>query len=145
MRPSILELLRSGEPVVGDGGMLYALERRGYVKAGSWTPECTVEHPEAGMISHSFWVANDNSKTTAKRGHINCGGYIVSCDVAHPRQNAATLLQTVWTQKVFLKIFRNIFCVRHKCCVRGKMSQHLGNMITSAMLPPQCVLVLPAL
>ena len=35
-------------------------------------------------------------------------------------------------------------CVRHKCCVRAKTSEHLGNMITPAMLPPQCVLVLPA-
>lgn len=25
------------------------LERRGYVKAGHWTPEAAVEHPEAGM------------------------------------------------------------------------------------------------
>ena len=32
----------------------------------------------------------------------------------------------------------------HKCCARGETSQHLGNMITSAMLPPQCVPVLPA-
>lgn len=23
------------------------MERRGYVKAGAWTPEATVEHPEA--------------------------------------------------------------------------------------------------
>ena len=36
-------------------------------------------------------------------------------------------------------------CVRQKRCVRGKTSQHLGNTTTSAMLPPQCVLVLPAL
>ena len=35
--------------------------------------------------------------------------------------------------------------VRHKCCARSKSSQHLGNIITSAMLPPQFVLVLPAL
>ena len=40
-----------------------------------------------------------------------------------------------------LKIFRNIFCVGHKCCARGKTRTHLGNMITSAMLPPQCVLM----
>ena len=33
--------------------------------------------------------------------------------------------------------------VGHKCCARGKTSQHLRNVITSAMLPPQCVLVLP--
>ena len=29
--------------------MVHALERRGYVKAGPWTPECTVEYPEAGL------------------------------------------------------------------------------------------------
>ena len=33
-------------------------------------------------------------------------------------------------------------CFGHKCYARGKTSQHLGNVITSAMLPPQCVLVL---
>ena len=47
---------------------------------------------------------------------------------------------------MFLKIlnFINIFCVRNKCFARGKTSQHLGNVITPAILPPQCVLVLPA-
>ena len=49
IRPKgILERLAGGECVVGDGGMTFALERRGYVKAGVWTPECTVENPEAG-------------------------------------------------------------------------------------------------
>ena len=28
--------------------MTYELEKRGYVKAGDWTPECVVEDPEAG-------------------------------------------------------------------------------------------------
>ncbi|CAH3186363.1 unnamed protein product [Porites evermanni] len=32
--------------------MAHALERRGYVKAGPWTPECTVEHPEAVRQLH---------------------------------------------------------------------------------------------
>ena len=73
------------------------------------------------------------------------GGNIVSCDVARLWQNAATLVRAVRTQETFLKIFRKrIFCVRHKCCVRGRTSQHLRNIITSAMLPPKCVLVLPA-
>lgn len=44
----ILERLDAREVVIGDGGFLYALERRGYVTAGPYTPECTVEHPEAG-------------------------------------------------------------------------------------------------
>ena len=43
----MLERLAEG-PVIGDGGFVFALEKRGYVKAGPWTPEATVEHPEAG-------------------------------------------------------------------------------------------------
>ena len=43
----LLERLAEG-PVIGDGGFVFALEKRGYVKAGPWTPEATVEHPEAG-------------------------------------------------------------------------------------------------
>ena len=46
----LLERLSLG-PVVGDGGFLFALEKRGYVKAGPWTPEAVVESPEAGMYS----------------------------------------------------------------------------------------------
>lgn len=48
----ILERLNAGEVLVGDGGVTYALEKRGYVKAGPWTPECTVEHPEAVRQLH---------------------------------------------------------------------------------------------
>lgn len=36
--------------MIGDGGFVIALEKRGYVKAGPWTPEATVEHPEAGKV-----------------------------------------------------------------------------------------------
>ena len=43
----LLDRLRNGV-VIGDGGFGFALEKRGYVKAGVWTPECTVLHPEAG-------------------------------------------------------------------------------------------------
>lgn len=44
-----MERLNAGEVVIGDGGFVFALEKRGYVKAGPWTPEATKEHPEAGM------------------------------------------------------------------------------------------------
>lgn len=44
----ILERLDSGEVVVGDGSFLITLEKRGFVKAGLWTPEAVVEHPSAG-------------------------------------------------------------------------------------------------
>lgn len=44
----ILERLDAGEIVIGDGGFVFALEKRGYVKAGPWTPEAAAEYPEAG-------------------------------------------------------------------------------------------------
>ena len=48
LQRGILERLDAGEIVIGDGGFLFALEKRGYVKFGVYTPECTVEQPEAG-------------------------------------------------------------------------------------------------
>lgn len=48
---NILERLAEG-PVIGDGGFVFALEKRGYVKAGPWTPEAAVENPEAVIQLH---------------------------------------------------------------------------------------------
>ncbi|XP_069794421.1 betaine--homocysteine S-methyltransferase 1 isoform X3 [Narcine bancroftii] len=48
----LLERLASGEIIIGDGGFVFALEKRGFVKAGPWTPEATVEHPEAVRQLH---------------------------------------------------------------------------------------------
>lgn len=42
----ILQLLKEGI-VLGDGGALLELERRGYVSAGPFTPEVSIEHPQA--------------------------------------------------------------------------------------------------
>ena len=46
-KKGLLERLASGV-VVGDGGMIWQLEQRGYAKAGQYTPEACIEHPEAG-------------------------------------------------------------------------------------------------
>ena len=46
-RKGLLERLKEG-PVLGDGGLILALEKRGYAKLGVWTPESTVLHPDAG-------------------------------------------------------------------------------------------------
>ncbi|KAK3732827.1 hypothetical protein QZH41_017728, partial [Actinostola sp. cb2023] len=48
----IIERLDAGEVIIGDGGFSYGLEKRGYVKAGQWTPECVVENPEAVLQLH---------------------------------------------------------------------------------------------
>jgi betaine-homocysteine S-methyltransferase len=39
-------------PVLGDGGYLLELERRGWVQAGPFTPEVSVTHPEAILELH---------------------------------------------------------------------------------------------
>jgi betaine-homocysteine S-methyltransferase len=46
MSKGILERLADG-PVLGDGGYLLELEKRGYVQAGPFTPEVVIEHPDA--------------------------------------------------------------------------------------------------
>jgi hypothetical protein len=38
-----LSRLRRGEVILGDGSYVVTLEKRGYVKAGDWTPEASVE------------------------------------------------------------------------------------------------------
>lgn len=44
---NILERLEIGEVILGDGSYANTLEKRGYVKAGNYLPESSVEHPEA--------------------------------------------------------------------------------------------------
>ena len=39
-----MERLAEG-PVLGDGGYLLELEKRGYVQAGPFTPEVVIDHP----------------------------------------------------------------------------------------------------
>jgi betaine-homocysteine S-methyltransferase len=46
MKKNILEKLKEG-PVLGDGGYLLELEKRGWVRAGPFTPEVALTHPEA--------------------------------------------------------------------------------------------------
>ena len=54
-REGLLARLAKGV-VVGDGGFCFAMEKRGYVKVGVWTPECTVRHPEAGgFVDHEVF------------------------------------------------------------------------------------------
>ena len=75
-----------------------------------------------------------------------CGGNIVSCDVARPWQSAA-LSRAARTQEMFLKIFRNIFwCPPQMLRLwQNESTSEKHDHARHATLPPQCVLVLPAL
>uniref|UniRef100_H2ZFT2 Hcy-binding domain-containing protein n=1 Tax=Ciona savignyi TaxID=51511 RepID=H2ZFT2_CIOSA len=45
-KKGLLERLKEG-PVVGDGSMCTTLEKRGYCRAGPWTPEAVLLYPDA--------------------------------------------------------------------------------------------------
>jgi betaine-homocysteine S-methyltransferase len=51
-KKGILERLKEG-PVLGDGGYLLELEKRGWVRAGPFTPEVVLTHPEAVHELHA--------------------------------------------------------------------------------------------
>jgi len=52
---SILDHFQRGGIIIGDGSYIFTLERRGFVKAGPYTPEVVVRHPEAvRQLSREF-------------------------------------------------------------------------------------------
>ncbi|XP_071380784.1 betaine--homocysteine S-methyltransferase 1-like isoform X3 [Centroberyx affinis] len=64
-KKNILQRLDAGEIIIGDGGFVFALEKRGYVKAGPWTPEAAAEHREAVRQLHrEFLRAGSNVMQT---------------------------------------------------------------------------------
>ena len=64
MVKGILERLAEG-PVLGDGGYLLELEKRGYVQAGPFTPEVVIEHPDAlEQLHREFLRAGADFLTT---------------------------------------------------------------------------------
>lgn len=55
MGADIMERLSQG-PVLGDGGYLIELERRGYVVAGAWLPVVVLDYPEALLQLHREFI-----------------------------------------------------------------------------------------
>lgn len=84
MAKGILERLREG-PVLGDGGYLLELEKRGYVQAGPFTPEVSLTHPDALAELHreflragaevmqtlTFYASEDKLATVGLSGKVD--------------------------------------------------------------------------
>ena len=80
----LLERLAAG-PVLGDGGYLLELERRGYVRAGPFTPEVSITNPEALAQLHrefmragaevlqalTFYASEDKLATVGLAGKVD--------------------------------------------------------------------------
>jgi betaine-homocysteine S-methyltransferase len=84
MPGGILERLAAG-PVLGDGGYLLELEKRGFVQAGPFTPEVVIENPEALIGMHreflragadvlqtmTFYASDDKLATVGLAGKVD--------------------------------------------------------------------------
>jgi betaine-homocysteine S-methyltransferase len=71
--------------VLGDGGYLLELEKRGYVQAGPFTPEVVIEHPDALAQLHreflragvdvlqtmTFYASDDKLATVGMDGKVD--------------------------------------------------------------------------
>jgi betaine-homocysteine S-methyltransferase len=55
MKQGLLERMANGA-ILGDGGYVLELEKRGYVQAGPFTPEVCIEHPEAVEQLHLEFI-----------------------------------------------------------------------------------------
>ena len=84
MPKGILERLAEG-PVLGDGGYLLEMEKRGYVQAGPFTPEVVIDHPDALAQLHreflragvdvlqtmTFYASDDKLATVGLEGKVD--------------------------------------------------------------------------
>src|SRR2546430_9893575 len=110
--PGVLERLSKGV-VLGDGGYLLELEKRGYVQAGPFTPEVVLEHPSAvkelhqefldagaeGLQSLAVYASKEKLATTGfadRVGEINRAPVRSRREVAGDRALVAADLSLTW-------------------------------------------------
>lgn len=112
MRKSILDRLAEGV-VLGDGGYLLELEKRGWVRAGPFTPEVVLEYPQALRELHlefkaagaevlqalTFYASRDKLATVGledKVGDLNRTAVRIARDAAGDDTLVAGNLSLTW-------------------------------------------------
>ena len=111
-KKGILERLKEG-PVLGDGGYLLELEKRGWVRAGPFTPEVALTNPEALRQLHiefreagaevlqalTFYASRDKLRTVGLEDRLedlNRAAVRIAKDVAGERCLVAGNLSLTW-------------------------------------------------
>lgn len=111
-KKGILDRLKEG-PVLGDGGYLLELEKRGWVRAGPFTPEVVLTHPEALRELHvefreagsevlqalTFYASRDKLATVGLENRIdelNRTAVRIAREVAGDRCLVAGNLSLTW-------------------------------------------------
>lgn len=112
MNKNILNKLKEG-PVLGDGGYLLELEKRGWVRAGPFTPEVVLTNPEALRQLHiefreagaevlqalTFYASRDKLETVGLQDRLedlNRAAVRIAKDVAGDRCLVAGNLSLTW-------------------------------------------------
>jgi betaine-homocysteine S-methyltransferase len=112
VKKGILEKLKEG-PVLGDGGYLLELEKRGWVRAGPFTPEVVLRNPEAIRQLHiefreagaevlqalTFYASRDKLATVGLENQLeelNRAAVRIARDVAGDRCLVAGNLSLTW-------------------------------------------------
>ncbi len=143
---SITELLKQGV-VLGDGGYLIELERRGYVDSGSgrekvgtgrgsgqFTPEVAIEHPEALLELHREFL-NAGSQVLqaltffATREKLNRAGY--GAEIESINAAAVKLAREVGGDRALIagSVSRTQLTEREGMDSLGKSSDHIAEQI----------------
>src|SRR5438132_2866532 len=108
----ILERLKDG-PVLGDGGYLLELEKRGWVRAGPFTPEVALTYPDALRELHiefrqagaevlqtlTFYARRDKLATVGLQNRLedlNCAAVRIAREVAGDQCLVAGNLSLTW-------------------------------------------------
>ena len=112
MKKGILQRLKEG-PVLGDGGYLLELEKRGWVRAGPFTPEVALTNPEALRQLHiefreagaevlqalTFYASRDKLATVGLQDRLedlNRAAVRIASQVAGDRCLVAGNLSLTW-------------------------------------------------
>src|SRR5215467_13557411 len=112
MKRNILERLKEGI-VLGDGGYIVELEKRGYVVTGAFTPELAVTHPDAIREMHreflhagsevlqvmAFYGSREKLATVGqadRTAEINRAATGIAIEVADERALVAGDLSATW-------------------------------------------------
>lgn len=100
----IIAEMKSGKPIIGDGGFVFELEKRGFVKAGPWTPEATCEFPNAVKQLHfeyaragadvmqtfTFYASEDKLKNRGNEAAAKFGAANINDAACTLAENVAT-------------------------------------------------------
>ena len=141
MKQGILEKLKQG-PVLGDGGYLLELEKRGWVRAGPFTPEVALTNPEALRQLHiefreagaevlqalTFYASRDKLATVGLQDRLedlNRAAVRVAKEVANGRCLVAGNISLTWMYEPE--------STAAKDCVRATFDEQLATQVAEGV------------